>query len=114
MRTGTIHNSLGMSEPKPVLIFDGHCGFCRIWIDYFRKRVGDRIDFAPSQEVSPQYPQIAHEAFGRAVHAPYSSRWDGSACMNPYHCSPRWASGPIASSHETAECSIGSRGLRSA
>src|SRR5207244_1351738 len=60
---------------RPLLIFDGHCGFCRIWIEYFRKLAGDRIDFAPSQEVEHDYPKIPHEAFGKSVQL---VRTDGS------------------------------------
>ena len=52
---------------KPLLIYDGRCGFCRIWIDYWKRLTGDRIDYAPSQEVGAQYPQIPREAFAEAV-----------------------------------------------
>jgi hypothetical protein len=51
----------------PLLIFDGKCGFCRIWIDYWKRLTGGRIDFAPSQEVAPRFPQIRPEAFVEAV-----------------------------------------------
>jgi hypothetical protein len=49
------------------LIFDGRCGFCRIWIDYWKKLTGDAIDFAPSQEVADRFPQIPREEFAKAV-----------------------------------------------
>jgi len=39
---------------KPLVIFDGKCGFCRIWIEYWRKLTGDRVDYAPSQELEAQ------------------------------------------------------------
>ena len=52
---------------KPTLIFDGKCGFCRIWIEYWKLLTGDAIDYAPSQEVAQNYPQIAPEAFQRSV-----------------------------------------------
>lgn len=52
---------------KPLLIYDGRCGFCRIWIDYWKRLTGDRIAYAPSQEVGDQYPQIAREQFAQAV-----------------------------------------------
>ena len=60
-----------MSEPtsaaRPVLIYDGKCGFCRIWIDYWRQLTGSRIEYAASQDVGPRYPQIPPEAFGQSV-----------------------------------------------
>ena len=49
------------------MIFDGRCGFCRIWIDYWKRLTGDAVDFAPSQEVADQFPQIPREAFAQAV-----------------------------------------------
>jgi len=52
---------------RPLLIFDGHCGFCRIWIEYFRKRAGGHLDFAPSQEAGHRYPQIPREDFAKSV-----------------------------------------------
>ncbi len=52
--------------PK-LLIFDGHCGFCRIWIEYWKKLTGERIDYAPYQEVADRFPQIPREAFTQAV-----------------------------------------------
>ena len=51
----------------PVLIYDGHCGFCRIWIDYWRRLIGDRIEFVASQEVGDRFPQIPPEAYAQSV-----------------------------------------------
>jgi lipase maturation factor 1 len=55
-----------MSE-KPQVIFDGNCGFCRIWIEYWRELTGNRVDYAPSQEAGARYPQIPREKFGQSV-----------------------------------------------
>jgi len=52
---------------QPLLIYDGRCGFCRIWIDYWKRLTGEQIEFAPSQEVADRYPQIPREAFAEAV-----------------------------------------------
>lgn len=56
-----------MSDRKPLLIYDGRCSFCKIWIEYFKQLTGDRVDYAASQDVGAQYPQIPHQAFSRAV-----------------------------------------------
>jgi predicted DCC family thiol-disulfide oxidoreductase YuxK len=56
-----------MSEPKPVLIYDGHCGFCRIWLDYWRQLAGDRIEYLASQDVGDRFPQIPSEAYSKSV-----------------------------------------------
>lgn len=56
-----------MTERKPLLIYDGNCGFCKIWIDYWKQLTGDRVDYAPSQEVAERYPQISRRAFSESV-----------------------------------------------
>jgi len=52
---------------EPLLIFDGRCGFCRIWIEYWKAITGGRVAYAPSQEVGSQYPQIPPENFSESV-----------------------------------------------
>ena len=56
-----------MSDAKPVLIWDGRCGFCKIWIDYWRQLTGERIEYKTSQEAGADYPQIDPREFSRAV-----------------------------------------------
>ena len=51
----------------PTLIYDGHCGFCKIWIEYWKQLTGDRIEYAASQEVGGQYPQIPAKAYSESV-----------------------------------------------
>src|SRR5712692_7575388 len=65
--SGSAMRRSGSQVDRPLLIFDGHCAFCRIWIEYFRKRTGDRVDYAPSQEVGERYSQISREAFAQSV-----------------------------------------------
>ena len=52
---------------QPLVIFDGHCGFCRIWIEYWKAITRGRVAYAPSQEVGSQYPQIPPGEFGQSV-----------------------------------------------
>jgi predicted DCC family thiol-disulfide oxidoreductase YuxK len=51
---------------RPLAVFDGDCGFCRQWVERWRARTGPRVDYAPSQEVAPRFPEIPSEAFARA------------------------------------------------
>jgi predicted DCC family thiol-disulfide oxidoreductase YuxK len=53
--------------PRPLLIYDGDCGFCFYWARYWQKLTGDRVDYRPYQEVSAQYPEISQAEFQRAV-----------------------------------------------
>ena len=52
---------------KPLLIFDGDCGFCRYWLARWERIFGDRIDRAPYQEAASKFPEIPLEAFRTAV-----------------------------------------------
>ena len=54
-------------KDRPILIYDGHCAFCRIWLDYWRQITGDRIEYLASQEVGDRFPQIPPEAYKQSV-----------------------------------------------
>jgi predicted DCC family thiol-disulfide oxidoreductase YuxK len=52
---------------KPLLIFDGRCAFCRIWIEYWKQLTGSSVDYASFQEVGANFPQIPPEQYSQAV-----------------------------------------------
>lgn len=52
---------------KPLLIYDGECGFCRSWISRWEKITGDSIDYATYQNVASNYPQISISQFQNSV-----------------------------------------------
>jgi predicted DCC family thiol-disulfide oxidoreductase YuxK len=52
---------------RPLVVFDGDCVFCRFWIARWKSVTGDRLDYAPYQEVASRFPEIPVEEFRRAV-----------------------------------------------
>src|SRR6478672_7516142 len=52
----------------PLLIFDGDCGFCRIWVDYWKRLTGNRVAYEPYQTAARHFPGIPRERFADAVH----------------------------------------------
>jgi predicted DCC family thiol-disulfide oxidoreductase YuxK len=56
-----------MPSTRPTLVFDGTCGICRTWVDYWQKLTGDRILYRPYQEAAPDFPAIPLEEFKRAM-----------------------------------------------
>jgi predicted DCC family thiol-disulfide oxidoreductase YuxK len=38
---------------RPQILFDGNCGFCRIWIKYWKQLTGDAVDYAPFETPRP-------------------------------------------------------------
>jgi predicted DCC family thiol-disulfide oxidoreductase YuxK len=59
---------MGSEEKRPLVIYDGDCDYCGLWISRWRKRLRDKLDFAPFQEVWEQYPYIPRDNFSGAVH----------------------------------------------
>ena len=69
------HRRVRDAPPKPLLIFDGNCHFCRRWIERWRELTAGAVEYAPSQEVAERFPEIPREAFEqrRPVHR---DRWN--------------------------------------
>ena len=58
-----------MNAPdRPVMVFDGDCGFCRRWIERWRHTTGDRIDYVAFQDAGSRFADIPQEQFAQAVH----------------------------------------------
>lgn len=53
--------------PKPLLLWDGECGFCARWAQRIQRLVGDRLDCVPYQLRLNDFPEIAAEHFTHAV-----------------------------------------------
>ena len=53
---------------RPLVVWDGTCGFCRRSVEHLRDRAGDRLDFIPYQHVHRYFDDIYEEDFERAVH----------------------------------------------
>jgi lipase maturation factor 1 len=52
---------------KPVVLFDGKCGFCRIWIQYWDQLTGRAVEYVASQDAGLSYPEIPPANFGQSV-----------------------------------------------
>ena len=64
----TIHVSDSEDKPdRPLLLYDGDCGFCRFWVARWSIVTRGAVDFAPAQQEAGRFPQITPEAAARAV-----------------------------------------------
>ena len=52
---------------KPILIYDGDCGFCRRWILRWNALTEEAVDYAPYQEVQNEFPEITLKQFQSSV-----------------------------------------------
>ncbi|MEP7015148.1 MAG: lipase maturation factor family protein [Verrucomicrobiota bacterium] len=62
-------SSLRVSNPppKPLLIWDGECHFCRLWIERWREITNGEVDYATSQEAATRFPEIPRDQFERSM-----------------------------------------------
>src|SRR5215510_12597561 len=53
--------------PKPLMIWDGECHFCKRWIERWREITAGEVDYATYQEAAARFPEIPIEQFKHAV-----------------------------------------------
>ncbi len=61
------HRRVANPPPKPLLLFDADCHFCRRWIERWRETTGDRVEYLSSQEAGGRFPEIPQREFENAV-----------------------------------------------
>ncbi|MDQ2824566.1 MAG: lipase maturation factor family protein, partial [Verrucomicrobiota bacterium] len=63
----TSHLRVSDPPPKPLMIWDGDCHFCRLWIERWRVITAGEVEYATYQEAATRFPEIAREQFQRSV-----------------------------------------------
>jgi len=53
--------------PRPVLVYDGDCGFCRRWVARWRKVTGDAVEYLPSDAAIARFPAVPAERYLESV-----------------------------------------------
>ena len=66
---------MNINDKRPVLVYDGACGFCTFWVRRWKHRAEDRMIYKASKEVALEYPQIPAEKFDSSMFLIYP---DGS------------------------------------
>ncbi len=56
-----------VSQARPTLVYDGDCGICRYWVDYWQGLTDERVVYRPYQEAAADFPTIPLEAFQRSI-----------------------------------------------
>jgi predicted DCC family thiol-disulfide oxidoreductase YuxK len=54
-------------DAPPTLIYDGDCGICKRWVDYWAGLTGPRVVYRAYQGAASDHPGIPLEAFRRAI-----------------------------------------------
>src|SRR6266478_5578920 len=60
---------LRVSNPpsKPLLLWDGECDFCRLWIERWKEITAGKIDYATYQEAAEYFPEISRDEFKHSM-----------------------------------------------
>jgi predicted DCC family thiol-disulfide oxidoreductase YuxK len=61
------HSTIIAGMRKPLLAYDGDCGFCRRWIARWRAATGDAVDYEPFETVAARHKDVPRETFQGAV-----------------------------------------------
>ena len=67
LMTNQLHLRVSNPPPKPLMIWDGECHFCKRWVERWREITAGEVDYATYQEAAHQFPEIPIEQFKRAV-----------------------------------------------
>ena len=67
-----VRSAIQVATPpqKPVLIYDGDCNFCAVWVRRWQHITEDSVEYLPFQngEVAKRYPELPLQNFESAVH----------------------------------------------
>src|SRR2546430_2176328 len=70
-RVGLSSSTLRVASPppKPLMIFDGDCQFCRTWISRWQQLTGNQVDYVPFQDpiITEKFGEIPRERFEASV-----------------------------------------------
>jgi predicted DCC family thiol-disulfide oxidoreductase YuxK len=61
------HLRVSNPPPKPLMIWDGDCHFCRRWIERWEVLTAGAVDYAPYQEAAQKFPEIPRDQYERSV-----------------------------------------------
>ncbi|HEV2979619.1 MAG TPA: lipase maturation factor family protein [Casimicrobiaceae bacterium] len=56
-----------MAEAPSTLVYDGDCGICRYWVDYWQGLTGAGVLYRPYQEAAADFPRIPLPEFARSI-----------------------------------------------
>ncbi len=63
----TRHLRVSNPPPKPLLIWDGDCDFCRLWIERWREMTMGKVDYTTYQKTIDRFPEIPPNEFNRSL-----------------------------------------------
>jgi len=69
--TFVVKSTIRVASPpqKPLLVYDGECGFCTLWIHRWQCVTRELVDYLPSQDpqIAERFPEIPRADFNSSV-----------------------------------------------
>lgn len=53
-------------QEKPMMVWDGECGFCKYWITHWKSKTANNLDYRTLQEVAASFKDIPIKEFKKA------------------------------------------------
>jgi predicted DCC family thiol-disulfide oxidoreductase YuxK len=87
---------------KPLLLWDGNCGFCELWAGRWGETYGERVDLATAQTQAARFPEIPPSAFDEGIQLiePDGSVYSGAAAVLRTRCHGRGQRDPVLWSYD--------------
>ncbi len=85
--TFLVKSAIRVAAPpqKPLLVYDGECGFCTLWVHRWKCATGESVDYLPSQDpqIAERFPEIPRAAFDSSVQLvePSGSVYNGAEAV---------------------------------
>ncbi|MFB6212270.1 MAG: lipase maturation factor family protein [Candidatus Magasanikbacteria bacterium] len=54
------------NREKPLFIYDGNCGFCKFWVERWKHKVGNEVEFCPYQKIHKNFKNISKKDFQKS------------------------------------------------
>jgi len=64
--SGPVHR-VANPPSKTLMVYDGNCGFCKLWTARWRETTAGAVDYKPLQEAAARFPEVPQAEFERAV-----------------------------------------------
>src|SRR5215475_12291964 len=61
------HLRISNPPPKSLLIWDGDCDFCRLWVERWRQMTAGKVDYITYQKAADHFPEIPTDQFNRSL-----------------------------------------------
>ena len=69
--------TVAVPPSKPLMVYDGDCNFCALWIRRWQCATGEKVDYIPFQDpsVASRFPEIPAADFANSVQLILTNGW---------------------------------------